>query len=399
LSYDNNGNLLSIGSTTYAWDYANRLLSVGSSTYAYDAFSNRIQKTVGTTTTVYPNTLYSQSGNVITRNIFDSSGALVATVNGGTSTSTVYIHPDILGSTNVITNASGQFLEALNYRPFGSTNLDLGTTGNEGRGYIGQIADPESSLLYLNARYMNPQQGQFLSEDPVNISLQSSALLTDPQNLNFYAYANDNPITGKDPNGKLVEEISRPINSYPVLSDFNHSFLYVVPSAGENLPGVSSGGENYNTSQPFTLGGYPVNNFKALQLGVDESEDYGIATNQEDVPGVSRTIIAPPAGMTSAQYDAAVVNSYNSLSPTQGGYNLLGIKAVWPGANSNNAATTLLLNSGISQPQMNSNVNTLRTASGDEAPGLGMNISSPQTFYNALSGALRALSSIVAHGI
>jgi hypothetical protein len=77
LSYDNNGNLLSMGSTTYAWDYANRLLSTGSSTYAYDAFSIRVKKTVGTTTTMYPNTLYSQSGNTITRNVYDTMGNLV----------------------------------------------------------------------------------------------------------------------------------------------------------------------------------------------------------------------------------------------------------------------------------------------------------------------------------
>jgi RHS repeat-associated protein len=215
LAYDNNGNLLSMGSTTYAWDYANRMISVGSTTsYAYDTFSNRIQKTVGTTTTMYPNTLYSQSGNTITRNVYDTMGNLVSTVNGGTSTSTVYIHPDILGSTNVITNASGQFLEALNYRPFGSTNLDLGTTGNESRGYIGQVYDGESNLSYLNARYYDGGRGQFLSEDPaflaVGNSNQLKALtnenqyeyLGDPQQFNAYSYAKDNPISSSDPTGK-----------------------------------------------------------------------------------------------------------------------------------------------------------------------------------------------------
>jgi RHS repeat-associated protein len=204
LSYDNNGNLLSIGSTTYAWDYANRLLSTGSSTYAYDAFSNRVKKTVGTTTTMYPNTLYSQSGNTITRNVYDTMGNLVSTVNGGTSTSTVYIHPDILGSTNVITNASGQFLEAMNYRPFGSTNLDLGTTGNESRGYIGQTYDASSNLNYLNARYQDPVRGQFLSEDPIFLGNPLEQNIVNPQSLNSYSYAENNPVTKKDPTGLFV---------------------------------------------------------------------------------------------------------------------------------------------------------------------------------------------------
>jgi RHS repeat-associated protein len=216
-AYDNNGNLTSSGTHGYQWDYLNRMIGAGNgiatSSYAYDAFSNRVKKTVGTTTTMYPNTLYSQSGNTITRNVYDTMGNLVSTVNGGTSTSTVYIHPDILGSTNVITNASGQFLEAMNYRPFGSTNLDLGTTGNESRGYIGQIADPESSLLYLNARYMNPVQGQFLSEDPVFLSTDSMnndarlQYFSDPQRLNAYSYSGNNPTTQKDPSGKGYVEV------------------------------------------------------------------------------------------------------------------------------------------------------------------------------------------------
>jgi RHS repeat-associated protein len=57
-------------------------------------------------------------------------------------------------------------------------------------------------LDYLNARYYNPSQGQFLPEDPlfwVDLKTQN---LADPQSLNAYSYANDNPITKSDPSGK-----------------------------------------------------------------------------------------------------------------------------------------------------------------------------------------------------
>jgi RHS repeat-associated protein len=280
LSYDNNGNLTSSGTHGYQWDYLNRMIGAGNgiatSSYAYDAFSNRVKKTVGTTTTVYPNTLYSQSGNVITRNIFDSSGALVATVNGGTSTSTVYIHPDILGSTNVITNASGQFLEALNYRPFGSTNLDLGTTGNEGRGYIGQIADPESNLDYLNARYYNPGQGQFLSQDPVFLALGSPrasqltgknlpVLLANPQSLNSYSYANDNPITGKDPSGDVT--LSQLINTFNQIKAQFNSYVASLRSAPtvSNTPTAQATVETETSSSGVTL------SEEAIQASVDRT--------------------------------------------------------------------------------------------------------------------------------
>jgi RHS repeat-associated protein len=133
-------------------------------------------------------------------------GNLVSTVNGGTSTSTVYIHPDILGSTNVITNASGQFLEALNYRPFGSTNLDLGTTGNESRGYIGQEYDASTAYNYLNARYYNSANGRFVSEDPIFVQSPNNQNLPNPQDLNSYGYADNNPIRYKDPSGRDHED-------------------------------------------------------------------------------------------------------------------------------------------------------------------------------------------------
>jgi RHS repeat-associated protein len=48
----------------------------------------------------------------------------------------------------------------------------------------------------LNARYYNSAQGQFISEDPTFLGMQQN--LNDPQSLNSYSYANDNPITGKD---------------------------------------------------------------------------------------------------------------------------------------------------------------------------------------------------------
>ena len=66
---------------------------------------------------------------------------------------------------------------------------------------------------FLNARYYNSAQGQFLSEDPVFLALGSSGqvqqltqksqsqFLSNPQSLNSYSYAQDNPITSTDPSG------------------------------------------------------------------------------------------------------------------------------------------------------------------------------------------------------
>src|SRR5207302_401565 len=64
--------------------------------------------------------------------------------------------------------------------------------------FIGQFTD-DSSLSYLNARYMDSSRGQFLSQDPVFWGTQQK--LTNPQSLNSYSYANGNPVTNKDPEG------------------------------------------------------------------------------------------------------------------------------------------------------------------------------------------------------
>jgi RHS repeat-associated protein len=123
---------------------------------------------------------------------------------GGTSTTTTrYSLPDHLNSTNVVTNASGTPVETLDYYPYGGLRIDDKVGGNQGekRKYIGQEYDSESGLNYLQARYQDPTRGQFLSEDPIFLGDPRQQTLTDPQSLNSYSYANDNPITRSDPSG------------------------------------------------------------------------------------------------------------------------------------------------------------------------------------------------------
>jgi RHS repeat-associated protein len=90
----------------------------------------------------------------------------------------------------------------LDYAPYGSViaSENTGTT-TAARQYIGQYSDT-SGLSYLNARYYNGTQGGFISQDPVFLGTPSQQNLTDPQSLNSYSYADDNPIVKSDPNGK-----------------------------------------------------------------------------------------------------------------------------------------------------------------------------------------------------
>lgn len=199
------------------------------STYAYDFAGNRVSQTVGSTTTIYPNKYYfitsttNGATTYATTTVYVWNGdTLIATIDqpmvNGAATGTAatrYIHPDYLGSTNIVTDESGNVVQDVELYPYGETRLNQKTyPTNENRRFIGQFSDA-NNLQYLNARYLNSQQGQFLSEEPIFYSLGDAnqvaqlsgqtqqSYLTDPQQLNSYSYSRDNPITNKDQNGKL----------------------------------------------------------------------------------------------------------------------------------------------------------------------------------------------------
>ncbi|OWJ64345.1 hypothetical protein BWR60_25070 [Inquilinus limosus] len=120
----------------------------------------------------------------------------VKRVGDGAGSVTYYLHRDGLDSIRVVTDSAGWFEEWSTYSPYGDraqTLPDFSET-KETKGYIGEREDPEVGLVYLNARYYDPEIGRFISPD-----------WWDPNNpgvgTNRYAYASNDPINGSDPNG------------------------------------------------------------------------------------------------------------------------------------------------------------------------------------------------------
>jgi RHS repeat-associated protein len=205
-TYDNNGNLLTGGGLTNEWDYRNRLGTTTHSslteTYGYDESNNRVYYKTSTTTTYYPNALYSYLGATSTKYI-SANGEPVARIVGSNSSSTLfYIHPDHLGGIHVLSNQSGVEAEAINYYPFGAIKIDDKVSANDQRKYINQYLDSTTNLNYLNARYYEGSRGQFLSQDPVFWENPKAQNLKNPQSLNSYSYAEGNPINKSDPTGR-----------------------------------------------------------------------------------------------------------------------------------------------------------------------------------------------------
>jgi RHS repeat-associated protein len=224
-TYDNNGNVTQKTTdgttTTHVYDYANRLIALGAggatTTYGYDWAGNRVYQTGTTTTYLYPFKWYSVASSTGTGAKFATTtdyvfngDSLVATVDqetaSGNATGTAktrYVHPDNLGSTNVVTDENGNVVQTLDFYPYGSTRISVATSTNEKRQFIGQFVD-DSTLSYLQARYYDSSRGQFLSEDPTFLGDPKDQDLANPQSVNSYSYANDNAITQKDPTGQAA---------------------------------------------------------------------------------------------------------------------------------------------------------------------------------------------------
>ena len=104
-----------------------------------------------------------------------------------------YFHGDHLGSTSVVTDKTGAAIGEYVYRPFGETYAESGTHFRYL--YTGQEQDFETGLYFYNARYYDARLARFISAD----TIVPGAF--DPQALNRYSYALNNPLRYTDPTG------------------------------------------------------------------------------------------------------------------------------------------------------------------------------------------------------
>lgn len=102
-----------------------------------------------------------------------------------------YLHHDQLGSTRLLTSASGETSAAFSYAPYGGLEGQTGTATTP-LGFAGQYTDAETGLQYLRARFYDPGTGQFLERDAM------ADLTRSP-----YAYTQGNPLNLVDPSGHI----------------------------------------------------------------------------------------------------------------------------------------------------------------------------------------------------
>lgn len=114
-----------------------------------------------------------------------------------------YYHQDHLGSSSVMTDATGQLVSESNFYPFGHPrNEHEPRNVKEAYGFTQKERDGESGLSYFEARFLASGIAKFVRVD-VRDSTYLSRITSSPQELNGYALTTNNPIKLTDPSGEF----------------------------------------------------------------------------------------------------------------------------------------------------------------------------------------------------
>ncbi len=118
---------------------------------------------------------------------------------GGANEAVSYLNRDHLASVRLITNSSGVAEQSNTYTPFGDPDTQtLQTTAiPEEHSFIGERYDTSTGLLFLNARYYDPDLGRFLQPDWWEVRIPGVG-------INRYTYSMNDPVNLSDPSGHIT---------------------------------------------------------------------------------------------------------------------------------------------------------------------------------------------------
>ena len=197
IGYDANGNMVADGTRLLAWDEANRLSSVeigaALTAFGYGPDGARARKTTATTAVLYAGA----DVEIDDSDVSDVAGDYTRYPHPDlkiVGAAKFFLHRDHLASVRLVSTATGTIAEQSAYAAYGE---QLNSGFQTRKGFIGERYDPETGLLYLNARYMDPRWGRFISPDDWDPT-------QDGVGTNRYAYAGNDPVNKADNNGHFA---------------------------------------------------------------------------------------------------------------------------------------------------------------------------------------------------
>lgn len=168
--------------------------------YVYDADGTRILKKIegtGASTTHYVgNSEYTRaqgaSSTKLVRNYSINDEPVATRTSAGLTTLVADHH-----NTAQLAIHDGPNTVKRRTTPFGDPLPPNTSAWPTDRGFLNKTTDTTTGTTHLDAREYDPKLGRFLTIDPI---LDTA----DPQQMNGYAYANNNPVTRADPSGLWV---------------------------------------------------------------------------------------------------------------------------------------------------------------------------------------------------
>ena len=206
-SYDQVGNTLNDTHNTYAYNAESEIKSGGGVNYTYDGDGNRVEKNTikiywyGAGATILDES--DTSGNITDEFVFLGGKRIAHRYASGVIN---YYAEDMLGTNRVILpSAAGSPCYDADFYPFGGERAYTSTCA-ENYKFEGKKRDQETGNDDFGARYYTSSFGRWESPDWSSVPAPVPyANLTNPQTLNLYAMARDNPETFADLDGHLLQ--------------------------------------------------------------------------------------------------------------------------------------------------------------------------------------------------
>ena len=224
LTHDLDGNVTSINTPDYlremSWDGNGKLAMVvdrpngsgGKPTYyAYDwqgrrAFEGKEQ---GRSWFVNP---YVTVKNGTTWKNYYAGDQMVATKfaqDGAYEHKVYFSHRDLQGSTNIVTDRTGDIFQHHEYFPGGQVWVDeKSTIFRTPYQFSGHYFDEDHELSDLGQRWYDTRRGMFYSVEPAVFS-EPTSIVDQPGLASTYTYALSNPLSFTDPDGALPRGVTQ----------------------------------------------------------------------------------------------------------------------------------------------------------------------------------------------
>lgn len=308
-AYDDNGNLIRESSSRhFEWDHADHLkvyhTQAGNSEpslhahYLYDASGQRVKKLVRKQGGAYDVTIYidgiferhrrvqggrTQENNTL--HVMDNQSRIALVRVGAPfsedTTPAVKFHlGDHLGSSNVVIDATGAWVNREECTPYGETSF--GSFARKRYRFTGKERDEESGLYYHGARYYAPWLARWVSCDPRGMV----------DGLNLYRYVRNNPMIHIDGTGTQTTDAE----IKPADNKLNASKITKPDTTGVLEPPVDPWNVLIYSSLNNPVGETSTNTPASKQTGVTNLTPAKKESTANDISTYSDIAGAPTAG-------------------------------------------------------------------------------------------------------